>query len=496
MLPAGGRRVCHRVGVASSSATRRRAIALLILAGAVGVLVALALRADGGGAGAPGATTTLRPGAAPGEGFDPLAYTPGRRTEYERRAAAGLAHVLYAKSPGGAVASAARVAAWRPLVERAALAGKVDPDTLEAIVFLESAGRPDAQAGNDLRGAVGLTQILAETGQNLLGMKIDVAASEKLTRGIRRGRRVASRTRERRRVDERFDPAKAVAATVRYLQFARGELDGREDMAIASYHMGVGNLQTVLKRFDADEDTTYADVFFTVSPLTKPQAYAKLAALGDDSSTYLWRIKAAEDIMRRWRADPAALGRLATLQTNKNSSEEVLHPRASTERFADPQALTAARDAGTITPLDAKQLAAAGLGIDPQMGELASKLGASKTLYRGLRPETLRVLTYLGTGVKQISGAKRPLRLTSTARDDRYQELLTRRNIEATRNYSLHTTGFTFDILRKYENRSQALAFQFLLDRLTALDLIAWVREPAAIHVTVAGDAAGLLDAG
>jgi hypothetical protein len=37
------------------------------------------------------------------------------------------------------------------------------------------------------------------------------------------------------------------------------------------------------------------------------------------------------------------------------------------------------------------------------------------------------------------------------------------------------------------------MAFQFMLDRLTALNLIAWVREPAAIHITVAPDAAEVL---
>jgi hypothetical protein len=31
-----------------------------------------------------------------------------------------------------------------------------------------------------------------------------------------------------------------------------------------------------------------------------------------------------------------------------------------------------------------------------------------------------------------------------------------------------------------------------VLDRLTALDLIAWVREPAAIHITVSADASAL----
>jgi hypothetical protein len=36
------------------------------------------------------------------------------------------------------------------------------------------------------------------------------------------------------------------------------------------------------------------------------------------------------------------------------------------------------------------------------------------------------------------------------------------------------------------------VAFQFALDRLQALDLVAWVREPAAIHITVASDARAL----
>ncbi len=481
--------------VVSSSSARLRAAVLLVLAVAAGVLVALALR-HGDRSAAPGGAVVLRPGAPPGEGYDPLVYAPGRRTAYERRAASGLAHVLFAKSPGGAVATAERVAAWRPLVERAATRGGVDADALEAIVFLESAGRADALAGDDVEGAAGLTQILAETGQNLLGMRIDVARSARLTRGIRRGRKVPERVRKRRISDERFDPAKALAATVRYLRFAKRELGGRDDMALVGYHMGVGNLQTVLKRFGADASTPYAEVFFSVSPLTKPAAYTKLLSLGDDSSTYLWRLGAARAIMREWRADPATLAAQAELQTNKNSAEELLHPPATTARYHDPSALAQARSAGVLRPLGAKALARWGFRIDPRMGELAPRLDQPKGLYRALRPEALRLLEYLGTGVRELSRSEQPLVLTSTARDDDYQRLLTRRNIEATRSYSLHTTGYTFDVARKYESGRQSLAFQFLLDRLTALDLIAWVREPGAIHITVAGDAARLLRPG
>ena len=63
----------------------------------------------------------------------------------------------------------------------------------------------------------------------------------------------------------------------------------------------------------------------------------------------------------------------------------------------------------------------------------------------------------------------------------------------ATRAYSLHTTGFAFDIRRRYASRAQAAAFQFMLDRLQALNLIAWVREPGTIHITVSSEARKLL---
>ena len=67
-----------------------------------------------------------------------------------------------------------------------------------------------------------------------------------------------------------------------------------------------------------------------------------------------------------------------------------------------------------------------------------------------------------------------------------------RGNPEATENYSLHTTGWSFDILRHYSGGRQAQALQYALDRLEALNLIASVREPAAIHVTVSSDARAL----
>lgn len=416
---------------------------------------------------------------------DLFAYDAAHPERYERRAAAGLAHPLFAHSPGGVEATARRVARYRPLVEATADGVGVDPDTFEALIFLESGGLPDARAGGT-EGAVGLTQILAQTATGLLGMRVDVQRSRELTRAIARGGpRTEARRRERRRIDERYDPVEAIAATGRYLTFALEKL-GREDLAFVSYHMGVGNLQGALAAY-GERDIPYAQLYFDSSPLRHPEAWARLASLGDDSSTYLWRVYAARDIMRLWRGDPDRLAELAAAQLAKNSAEEVLHPLDERGVLADPEAVARARSAGELAALEPGTLAQAGLAVAPQMGELAPRLGAEPSLYRALRPEALRVLLAVGAKVREISGADAPLTVTSTVRDARYQALLVRGNDQATRRYSLHTVGWAFDVRRRYSGREQAAAFQFVLDRLTALNRIAWVREPGAIHVTAAG---------
>jgi hypothetical protein len=480
--------------VHSSVATRRARAGLLL--GAVLVVLAVAgsvLRGDGPAPGVPLVPTP--PGEEGGEPFaDPFAYDPDREAEFVRRAAAGTSHLLYTRSPGGATATARRVARWRPQVEAAARASGVPADLIEGLVFLESAGRPDAMAG-DTEGAVGLTQILAETGQNLLGMRVDVARSARLTQLIARaqmrgrGDRMARLAAQRRIVDERFDPDAALAGTGRYLAFAREQL-GRTDLALAAYHMGVGNLQEVI-RLSGEEEPSYAQLYFEATPARHSAVQKRLASFGDDSSTYLWKVHGAAEIMRLHRRDPSALARLESLHAHKNSAEEVLHPPGVTPSFATPVALEAAWEEGSIRAFP-RQAALTGLARDPTMGALAGVLGVPRGVYRGLRPEALAMALYVGAQVRAYAGGDSPLLVTSTVRDETYQRLLVDRNREATRRYSLHTTGWAFDIARSYRSGRQALAFQFMLDRLQVLNAIAWVREPDAIHITVSRDAEAL----
>jgi len=331
---------------------------------------------------------------------DPLAYDATREAQFVARATGGLTPVLVEKSPGGVLATARRVARFRPQIERAARGGPIDADTLEALVFLESAGRQYAQAGS-LQGAAGLTQIVAQTATGLLGMHVDLVKAKKAKTG-----------RALRRADDRFVPVKALAATERYLSFAKQRL-GRTDLAIASYHMGVGNLQHALSLYGAS-DIPYAQLYFDSTPLNHASAWRLLYGLGDDSSTYLWRVLAAKRLMKLYRTDRTGLSQVVS---------------------------------GTFPPPPGTPRA-----LTPGHG-LRFPKGAA------LAPRAATVAETIGSDVRRISGTA-PL------------------TIRAAR-------GGTFYVSRSYRSHRQAEAFQFMLDRLSALSLIDWGRRFDLIAVSV-----------
>jgi predicted small lipoprotein YifL len=331
---------------------------------------------------------------------DPLAYDATRQSEFEARATAGLTPVLVEKSPGGVLATARRVERWRPLIERVARTGPVDADTLEALVFLESAGRQYAQAGS-LEGAAGLTQIVAQTATGLLGMHVDLAKARKAKSG-----------KALRRADDRFVPALALAGAERYLRFAKSKL-GRTDLALASYHMGVGNLQRALSLYGAT-DIPYTQLYFDSTPLNHADAWRLLYSLGDDSSTYLWRLLAAKRLMELYRTDRSALAKVI---------EGTFPPPPG-----PPRALEAGH--GLRFPKGAQML-----------------------------PRAATVAETIGSDVQRIS-ATSPLTIRSASAN-------------------------TFYVSRNYRTHRQAVAFQFMLDRLSALPLIDWGRRFDLIAVRV-----------
>ena len=450
------------------------------------LLAALAL----GGCGSALPAGPAIPSALPGTAAGALVPTAAHLPALEARAAAGLAHVLFAKSPGGLPATIARAESFRAPIARAVAGpcGGASADELESIVILESAGRPDVLAGGSVSDAAGLTQIVASTATGLLGLHLDLGASARLTRELAATAdpRRAARLRARRaRADPRFDPAQALAATCRYLTVARTAL-GRTDLAEESYHMGIGNLQTALRRFGASAPIPYGELYFGSSPAEHASAYAWLSGLGDDSPTYLWRLRAAQAALGLARSNPAALARESDLQTATDSAELALHPPCCTPAFATPDALARAEGSGELVGLPLAALR--GGGITP-----ARALTALGGRYEALRPDALAVLGWIGRIVSTLAHDG-PLELTAAARDGVLQARLAAADPALTPSgYTTDITGYSFALARRYRSPAQALALQFALDRLTALDLVAWVRSPSSIRVTVAGGAARAL---
>jgi len=439
----------------------------------------------------------------------PFEFSPEKRPEFERAAAAGQSHLLYVRSPGGTIATARRVDALREPVAAAADKARVDRGLIEGLVFLESGGRPDAVVEGDPANAAGVSQILPETGRNLLGMRIDLGASRRLTERIavanQQGQtaRVARLERRRRRVDERFEPAKALAAMGRYVAFAQPKF-GRDDFAVASYHMGVGNLAGAIRAYVGphqgrlartlveEEDLSYAQLYFDSTPFVHRRAYRLLARLGDDSATYLWRVMAAREVMRLYRKEPEELRRLNALHTRYGSGEAVLRPPGSTPVFSDATALRRARSQGVLLPIR-NEPARRHFALDPDLPARVRRRGGDPGLYMALRPEALATLYYIADRVHMLSRAKQPLLVAAAVRDRRYEVRLPKPELTGPRNYSLYTTGYRFDIKRRYESRRQAEAFQAMLDRLEALNVIAWHAREGVIQITVSNRSKPLL---
>ncbi len=315
---------------------------------------------------------------------------------------------------------------------------------LEAIVFLESAGRPDAVAGGDVAGAAGLGQILPSTATALLHMHVDLAQSRSLTARLARASAAKGRRleKQRRKVDQRFDPAQAIGGAAIYLSLAKKKF-GRDDLAVATYHMGMGNLDTVLSRYRSqggDDDPSYTRLYFDTAPLHHPSAYELLSSLGDDSSTYLWRVRAAQEIMRLSRDDPKQLAKLAALDASAGGGARRLFPAGAP--------------------------ATSGGGGKPPTYPAVAGLRFSGDAARDFAPDAAAraVLVYMGIGARAISGQS-PLTVTSAH-------------------------GVRIETSRHYTSGRQALAVQYLLDRLQAWNLIAWGRGTQTIAIVAGPDAA------
>ena len=327
-------------------------------------------------------------------------------------------------------------------------------------------------------------------------MHVDLPGQHPHHQGIAKARRkarprAATLLQRRQRVDERFDPIKALAGTARYLRVAQ-PLPGARTSPSRADHMGIGNLQQCdLAAFGAGDDTPYAQLYFDSSRPPPGRLRQASSRLGDDSANLLVPPARRQGHPPLWRAPTrpsSSAGR--RLQDAVRTRRGTCSTRRGRRRRPAPRPTSGERGGRVLLAADARRLRGAGCAStrawasSPQ----ARRVGARSTARCGRGPRRAGLHRRRRARVRRPRcahghqhGARQPLPAAAGGRD-----------IEATPNYSLHTTGCAFDIERHYTAPRQAYAFQFFLDRLQALNLIAWVREPGAIHVTASRDAAAL----
>ena len=242
---------------------------------------------------------------------------------------------------------------------------------------------------------------------------------------------------------------------------------------------GRGASSEPIAKLVSDNALSYAKLYFDSTPLNHAAAYTWLASLGDDSATYLWRIKAAGAVLALYRTDPSKLLASAKLHDAAPSAELVLRG-AGTPEFSSRADLAAARLRGAVLPLPSgAQATADGLRVDGPLH---------------LRAEALATALYMAAAVQAIAGKTGLLEVTAATTDSADLKTAARASHGLAESDPLDASGYAFDVARNYADPAQAQAFQFVLDRLQALNLIAWNRAGRIIHVVVGPSASTLED--
>ena len=375
-------------------------LALIVLAVATAA-VACRRRAVARGADTP---RTLTPGAGQhGDHGGPARWEPDERARARARARPPASRTC--STPRAPAASCCRRRARR----RSARSSSAVAETRaprrrrrsRAIVMLESAGRPDAQASNDLDGAVGP----------------DADPRRDRPEPARHARRRAPQRAADARHPARHGSVAAAPArappgrrALRPRQGDRGDralpADRQASASAAttspspSYHMGDRQHAERARRLRHGATSPTRSSSSTPRRCATRGRGAILAALGDDSSTYLLAGHGGRGdhapVPRGPRRARAPGGAAGPQGVGRGGAAPVATARAP---FARPvRGRPRPRGRRSSPASTRRRWRGAGVRIDRAMGELAGRLHQSPRLYRALRPQALRILEVIGAG--------------------------------------------------------------------------------------------------
>jgi len=204
---------------------------------------------------------------------------------------------------------------------------------IEAIIYLESWGDPNAESP---AGPKGIMQISEATAHDM-GLSIVHATKYRITREKvlvkgKKGTKPKYKTMTHKEPytvlvrDDRLVPDRAIPAAARYLASNERKFGG-EDWSIFAYHCGTGCV-TMMKDLTSrargipSDEITVPRMFFSCSPTWNRELYQAIQQqmLRDYSPTYYFRIQRAAELLALYRRDPDELMELQQEYKNRFSS--------------------------------------------------------------------------------------------------------------------------------------------------------------------------------
>jgi hypothetical protein len=349
--------------------------------------------------------------------------------------------------------------------------------------------------------------------------KVPVITRDELIR--KRGQELGLLTAKRRLVDERYDPARAIAAQTRYLVRMTRRY-GSLDWVFQAYHGGEGGVRNTVSYYlgsrwqqfgsaecairgqlasrggqfqQVRQPLSFEDLYFKTTPLAQPAAFSYLYGRSDNHRYYWWKILAAERAIALYRRDSDEF-RCEWRDLHPGQRLEVVwYPNSKELTFHDVAALKEGYASGKLVhwPADARRR-----GL--LLGGVAPLDPANAYQYKGLRPEALGALFRIAAVYTANGGSRQPLRVHSLVQTEQYRARLNALHPPSWMRYptkpdeipiDLEPTGLCFDLERPASDWNRKV-LEYALGYLADRNQIFWTEEsgqgPRRYHVCPAPD--------
>jgi hypothetical protein len=405
------------------------------------------------------------------------------------------------------------------IIERAARENDLDPMMLAGIIFVESYGDPLAKSPTGPAGIAQLTKSSAKEMGLSTNRKVQtgwrtVTKTKYVGRGKNR-RQVIETKREAiyKRIDERYQPERAISAMARRLKNRREWLGGKMDFAIAEYHMGAGRMAKLLSAyFDRkikigdvpgtmrSSSVSYPQLFWSNTPYYRPDVYKQIQKLNDVdySPTYYFRVRQAMRLLERYRSSRSDYLTLARNYQNRFGRvvlpgwqwtfvSETEVPKLALRNLSDLSAQLGAR----FVPLPE---IATDFRVRPRLtGDypIGEADLANQDKYIAAERSTIGCMLFVAEQLQQLQGAKyagfETNNMVTHLATEEVSDKNKKKNPHIDPDLPMHAFGWAFDIPLKGLSKDQVRDLKFILTDLRQAGLLTFAEEgkgkSSAFHI-------------